>query len=66
MPAESTLRGGLLIVTEDGIPRGSGGRAKVKTSIRGEEMKLSSEVDNIRFKGGRTWGKLEHEQTEQP
>lgn len=42
------------------------GEGEGKTSIRGEEMKLSSEVDNIRFKGGRTWGKLEQEQTEQP
>lgn len=50
-----------------GIPRGSGGGRRLKTSIHGEEMKLNSKVDNVRFKGRKDMGEgWEHEQTEWP
>lgn len=37
-------------------PRDGGGGRRLKTSIQGEEMKLNSKVDDIRFKGRKNMG----------
>lgn len=36
------------------------GREKIKTGVQGEEMKLNSQVDNIRFKGRKNMGEAKN------
>lgn len=47
-----------------GIPKARG-RETIKTNVQGEEIKLNSKADNIRFKGRKRMGRCwEQEQTE--